>query len=296
MGLTSNTGPYNAAADVFGVDNPVMSAIPRLKYEFTVELTLNESIPLIDESYGRQFVFDRVQTVNLPDMQHNVVRVNQYNRPRYVPTKLEVTPATIVFYDTKDSQFQYLLQAYSRHYFHGHNVDDRTMMSYDTVAPSFDGTFGTKAVPTSQKFFFERIRILTRDTAQNGRIITMYNCMITQVNSDTLTYSDSSPQVWTVVFQPEHMNIESSGAGTNGQTSGTNGTQPYDLARSEAAGVLVDSSGNVLRDSTGNTIAFGSVSTTRTTSTSPGTTRIVDANGNQVLDSNGNPVQLNVPY
>jgi hypothetical protein len=293
MGLTSNTGPYNAAANVYGVDDPVMTKIPRSKFQFMVELTLNDSIPLLDESYGRQFIFDRVQTVSIPDQNHNVVRVNQYNRPRYVPTRLEINPSTIIFYDTKDSQFQYLLQAYARHYFHGHNIDERTMVSYDTIAPAFDGTFGTKAVPTSQRFFFERIRIISTDTANSGRVISLYNCMITNVSGDTLSYSDSGMQVWSVQFQPEHMNIESSGV-DNGQSSNPadNVTQAYDVVRSAAAGVLLDSFGNVIRDATGSTIPFTNVGNFAETATSQISRFVTDRNGNPVLDSIGNPVLL----
>lgn len=296
MGLTSNTGPYNAAANIYGVDDPVMTKIPRSKFQFMVELTLNDSVPLLDESYGRQFIFDRVQTVSIPDQNHNVVRVNQYNRQRFVPTRLEINPSTIIFYDTKDSQFQLLLQAYARHYFHGHNIDERTLVSYDTIAPAFDGTFGTKAVPTSQRFFFERIRIISTDTANSGRVISLHNCLITQVSGDTLSYADSGMQVWTVQFQPEHMNIESSGV-DNGQSSNPldNTTQPYDIVRSAAAGVLLDGFGNVIRDATGSTIPFSNVRNAAETATAAIRRFVTDRNGNPVLDSNGNPVLLDTP-
>lgn len=296
MGLTSNTGPYNAAANIYGVDDPVMTKIPRSKFQFMVELTLNDSVPLLDESYGRQFIFDRVQTVSIPDQNHNVVRVNQYNRQRFVPTRLEINPSTIIFYDTKDSQFQLLLQAYARHYFHGHNIDERTLVSYDTIAPAFDGTFGTKAVPASQRFFFERIRIISTDTATSGRVISLHNCLITQVSGDTLSYSDSGMQVWTVQFQPEHMNIESSVV-DNGQSSNPldNTTQAYDVVRSAAAGVLLDSFGNVIRDATGSTIPFSNVRNAAETATAAIRRFVTDRNGNPVLDSNGNPVLLDTP-
>lgn len=296
MGLTSNTGPYNAAANVYGVDDPVMTKIPRSKFQFMVEMTLNGSIPLIDESYGRQFIFDRVQTVSIPDQNHNVVRVNQYNRQRFVHTRLETNPFTIIFYDTKDSQFQYLLQAYARHYFHGHNIDERTLVSYDTIAPAFDGTFGAKAVPSSQRFFFDRIRIISTDTGSSGRVISLYNCMITSVSGDTLSYADSGMQVWTVQFQPEHMNIESSGV-DNGQSSNplNNTSQAYDIVRSSAAGVLVDIAGNVLRDATGSSIPFTGTNNFSSTATSNITRFVTDSNGNPVLDRNGNPVTLPSP-
>jgi hypothetical protein len=208
MGLTYNTGFYNAAAEHYGVDDAVMTKIPRQKFQFMVEITINETVPLIDESYGRQFIFHRVQGVTLPDYQYNLRSVNQYNRLRHVPTRLEITPSTITFYDTKDNQFQYILQAYAQHYFHGHNLDMQTISSYDTVTQGMTGAFGAKAVPSSQRFFFPSIRILSTDTATSGRIISMFNCMITNVNHDKLDYSDNNLLTWSVQFQPEHVNFE----------------------------------------------------------------------------------------
>jgi hypothetical protein len=210
MGLTYNTGFYNAAAEHYGVDDLVMTKIPREKFRFMVEITINETVDLIDESYGRQFIFHRVQGVTLPDYQYNLRSVNQYNRMRQVPTKLEITPATITFYDTKDSQFQHILQAYAQHYFHGHNLDMGTISSYDTITQGMTGAFGAKVVPSSERYFFPSIRIISLDTATSGRVISMYNCMITNVNHDKLDYSDiGNPLTWSVQFQPEQVNLES---------------------------------------------------------------------------------------
>ena len=221
MGLTYNTGFYNAAAEHYGVDDLVMTKIPRQKFQFMVEITINETIPLIDESYGRQFIFHRVQGVTLPDYQYNLRSVNQYNRMRQVPTKLEITPSTITFYDTKDSQFQYILQAYAQHYFHGHNLDMQTISSYDTVTQGMTGAFGAKVVPSAQRYFFPSIRIISTDTAASGRIISMYNCMITNVNHDKLDYSDNNPLTWSVQFQPEHINLDTIKNGAAEQTPET---------------------------------------------------------------------------
>jgi hypothetical protein len=222
MGLTYNTGFYNAAAEHYGVDDPVMTKIPRQKFQFMVEITINETVPLVDESYGRQFIFHRVQGVTLPDYQHNLVKTNQYNRLRWVPTRSEITPATITFYDTKDNQFQYLVQAYAQHYFHGHNLPGAAIAPYDTITQGMSGVFGAKTIPASQRFFFPSIRILSKDTATSGRIVSMYNCMITNINHDRLDYSDSNPVVWSVQFQPEQVNLETVDNGTVEPTIGIN--------------------------------------------------------------------------
>ena len=214
MGLTYNTGFYNAAAEHYGVDDAVMTKIPRQKFQFMVEITINETVPLIDESYGRQFIFHRVQGVTLPDYQHNLVKTNQYNRLRWVPTRSEITPATITFYDTKDNQFQYLMQAYAQHYFHGHNLPSDVVAPYDTITQGMSGAFGAKTTPASQRFFFPTIRIISTDTATSGRIITMFNCMITNINHDRLDYGSGDPVVWSVQFQPEQVNFDTVNNGT----------------------------------------------------------------------------------
>lgn len=226
MGLTYNTGFYNAAAEHYGVDDLVMTKIPRQKFQFMVEITINETVPLLDESYGRQFIFHRVQAVTLPDYQYNLRSVNQYNRMRYVPTKLEITPSTITFYDTKDSQFQSIMQAYAQHYFHGHNLDMQTIASYDTVAQGMTGAFGAKAVPSAQRYFFPSIRIISTDTAESGRIISMFNCMITNVNHDKLDYSDNNLVTWSVQFQPEQVNIDVINKSTTAATVDTESQKP----------------------------------------------------------------------
>lgn len=241
MGLTYNTGFYNAAAEHYGVDDIVMTKIPRQKFQFVVEITINETVTLINESYGRQFFFHRVQGVTLPDYQYNLVKTNQYNRIRHVPTRSEITPATITFYDTKDNQFQDLMQAYAQHYFHGHMISEDAIASYDTITQGMAGVFGARTVPSAQRYFFPSIRIISLDTATSGRVISMYNCMITNINHDRLDYSSSDPVVWSVTLQPEYVNLESgnnsastqaSGSGTgNGANSSSNSSEPSNLTR-----------------------------------------------------------------
>ena len=103
----STTGPRNFAAEKFNVENgsQVFTGIPRSKFQFSVDFILNPQVTLEDESFGRFFTFDRVSSVGLPDFDYSLVRLNQYNRPRFVPTRLETQPITIIFYDTKDNQF-----------------------------------------------------------------------------------------------------------------------------------------------------------------------------------------------
>lgn len=206
-----NTGPYNAAAHKFGIDSDLPTQTPRLKYNFQIEFILNENVFMEDESFTRQFIFDRVVSVGLPDVDYGITPVNQYNRIRHVPTRMQVGPVPVVFYDTRDNQFQTLMKAYSGHYFHGHDLDTNNFNEYQTIQAQFGAgsthPFGAQSIPTSSRFFFEEIRIHNRDSAQGGRSFALYNCMITAINHDTLAHSDSQPLQYSVTFQPEHFNV-----------------------------------------------------------------------------------------
>ena len=83
MGLTSNTGPYNAAAEYFGADDQVMVKTPRSLFQFDLEFVLNENITIQDASFPKTFTFHRVQSVSMPDFDYGIQQVNQYNRIRY---------------------------------------------------------------------------------------------------------------------------------------------------------------------------------------------------------------------
>lgn len=220
MGITSTTGPYNAAAEVYGVDDTVMLKIPRLQYQFKMSMFINQSVTLFDEKFGRTMSFERVQSITLPDYNYSLSQTNQYNRLRHHPTRIEVNPVNVVFYDTKDNQWQHLLQAYNEHYYHGNRLGDPITSAYDTVRNSFvSGRFGAKLIPDSQRFFIERIAIESRDTAQSGRVIILYNCMIRSVNHSIVSYDSSQPITWTVTFQPEHVNMASASTSATGSVT-----------------------------------------------------------------------------
>ena len=101
-----NTGFKNHAALAFDIDSAMPVAIPRLKFNFELEFILNENVYMEDASFKRNFVFHRVVSVGLPDVDYGITPVNQYNRQRYVPTRMQVGAVPIVFYDTKDNTFQ----------------------------------------------------------------------------------------------------------------------------------------------------------------------------------------------
>ena len=120
-------------------------------------------------------------------------------------------PLNVVFYDTKDNQFQTLLKAYAGHYFQGHEMGTGNFNGYNLLEEQFSSgaghDFGAKTIPANARHFFEEIRIHNKDTAQGGRTTTLYNCMVTQIQHTTFDYASSGTASYTAQFQPEHVNI-----------------------------------------------------------------------------------------
>jgi len=216
MGLTSNTGFYNPAAEKFGADDPVMVKLPRVKFQFKLEFVLNEDVFMEDTSFGRTFTFDRVESATMPDYDYGITPVNQYNRIRHIPTRMSIAPINVSFYDTKDNQFGTLLKAYANHYFHGHDLDPVNFSGYEILNNKFAvgdaHQFGAKSISSDSRFFFQEIRIYNMDTAQGGRITNLYNNMMLHVQGDSVDYSQSAPMSYKATFQPEHVNIGNFGS------------------------------------------------------------------------------------
>jgi hypothetical protein len=210
MGLSSTTGLFNRAADIYGVDDIVMRKRPRQKFNFSVFMQIDSAPTLSDESYGRAFQFEKVVSVSMPDYQYNVVKVNQYNQMRPVTTRQEITPASIIFYDTVDNQFQSLLTDYSRYYY-SQGLGPIQQLAPNATNTQVDSLFGLTATQALGRFFFNQINIVTIDNTvngvQEGRTVSMMNCLITNASHDTLSYNDSGLMTWTVQFTPEHVSF-----------------------------------------------------------------------------------------
>lgn len=205
---TAIAGPFNKAAEIYGVDDLVHTKIPRSKNQFTISIS--------SKFTSGELEFHRVAQVSLPDYDFNLQALNQYNRIRYYPTAFRPQPFQIAIYDTRDSEFQFFLQEYSRFYAHngqGLNVNEETVLRYDTITEDFDRTFGIRAVDMADRYFIDKISITSVDNSnesgRNTRTIDCYNCMINTASHDSLDYSTAAPVMWQVSFSPEHVNISS---------------------------------------------------------------------------------------
>lgn len=205
---TAIAGPFNRAAELYGVDDIVQTKIPRSKNQFTIEISSKFSQSILK--------LERVAQVSLPSYDFNLQAQNQYNRLRYYPTSYRPQPIQISAYDTRDSEFQFFLQDYSRYYANsgqGLNVSEDSIFKYDTTT-EFDRTFGIDPTANGKdRYYIDKISITSVDNSnsngQNTRTIDCYNCMINTASHDTLDYSSANPVMWQVSFAPEHVNISS---------------------------------------------------------------------------------------
>ena len=189
--------------------NQVMSKIPRFKFNFLLQIQLQ------DQPSG-MIDFERVRSVTLPDISFDTKIMNQYNIKRVVQSKMNYGTCTVVFYDTYDSDFlQKIVLPYTRnHYNNGQGTGIITDASAKTSSVlsdinTFTGNMGLTATTLEKRYFIPEIRIKKVGPDIYNSFHIMKNCMITSIAGDTMDYSDSQPVQFTVTFQPERMELTS---------------------------------------------------------------------------------------
>lgn len=191
----------NFAQEVFRSDNDQI-LVPRQKFNFT----------LIMQTDNRSITFHRVSSVTVPGFNVDGQLMNQYNKKRFVQTRLNYDPVTVTFYDTFDNEWHNLMRDYIAHYYNGTDgIEQRTVLEgSSTVTPNFVTDLGF--TPNSNRYFFPVIKIIQNGYRGKFRETRLINPAITTIQGDTLDYSDSNPVMYTVTFQPEsiqHLDVAS---------------------------------------------------------------------------------------
>lgn len=196
----------NFASEVYGANGGGI-LVPRQKFNFS--LVINE--------YESSSVFHQVQTASAASFSTDTAIVNQYNKKRVIQTRLNYDPITVTFYDTFDNAFHNIMTRYMKHYFNGSNgIDLRPSLEGDsTVNPSFSTDLGF--TPNNVRYFFPTIQIVQNGYKAQHRRTILQNPIITNIQGDTLDYSDSNPVVYTVTFQPESIQVINSSAAFDDQ-------------------------------------------------------------------------------
>lgn len=183
----------NFAQEVFRSDSDQV-LMPRQKFNFTL---------VLDRFDQGTIVFHRVANVTGASYTMDTVIMNQYNKKRIVQTRLNYEPITVAFYDTFDNEWHNLMRDYLSHYFNGEEGIERRASFEGTsvVDPNFETDLGF--TPNVDRYFFPQIRIIQNGYRGKFRETILKQPTITNIQADTLDYSDSNPTLYTVTFQPE---------------------------------------------------------------------------------------------
>ena len=192
MGLGSKAHYLYGQQNTVGV----ISAIPRSKFNFTV--SMRHINPSAQGGLTTTF-FERISSIGMPGYSVKAQTLNQYNKKRVVQTGIDYAPISMLAYDTRDGVFEQFLKEYSEYYYAG-------SMNY---GPSFigfrNGSAGTKL--NEKKNFIDTLTINRINTNEDNNTIKIYNPMITNIDADTLDYSDSGLVQYRITFIYEGYDI-----------------------------------------------------------------------------------------
>lgn len=199
MGLTDAANAYGT------MEQGTLDLAPRSRFNFSLELFLNRET----DNY---FKFERIKSVNLPNISFDTQIANQYNQKRVIQKKINYGPTTITFYDTYNNDFVNNIQKpyISNYYNNGNGIENRNQLIRDSVISdtfSIENKGYTLINSDKPRYYIELIIIKLLGPGNNRRVYQMKNCMITDINGDNLDYSDSNPVEITVSFQPEYVDI-----------------------------------------------------------------------------------------
>jgi hypothetical protein len=188
----------NFAQDAFRSSGDQL-LVPRQKFNFTL---------VVDIFDRASKTFTRVSNASAASYSVDTQIMNQYNKKRVVQTRLNYEPITVAFYDTFDSEWHNLMRDYLAHYFNGGNgIERRTNLEgSSTVDQNFETDLGF--TPNADRYFFPSIKIIQNGYRNQYRETKLINPTITNMQGDTLDYSDSQPVMYTVTFQPESIQVE----------------------------------------------------------------------------------------
>lgn len=213
-GLTSgdNLKDYSHANKTFASDGYALA--PQTKYLFHVYFTLNTTgIPALQQTFGATSDFDTlgmlVKSADLPKYRIDVDTYNQYNRKRYVQSKINYEPVSITFHDDGSDLIRSMWNAYYSYYYadSGYSYDNlggsdlASAMSsgpndwnrrdiYDQLRNTNNwGYSGSSPTGDYKPNFFKDIKIYGLNRG-NYVQYTLINPIITAWAHDTFDYSD----------------------------------------------------------------------------------------------------------
>ena len=179
--------------------------VPRNRYNFTL---------VLEDYRGGSIVFYKVLSASVPGYTFDTTVLNQYNKKRVIQTRINYDPVNVVFYDTHDNLWFEIMRQYINHtYDNNVSFNIRNLLETNsTIVENFVTDFGF--TPSKDKYYFKKLVLFQGGIVRNNqggefltddtqRVHYLINPVITQIQGDTMDYTDSQPIQYTVTFQPE---------------------------------------------------------------------------------------------
>jgi hypothetical protein len=182
------------------------SFIPRSKFQFSVEIDYHGG----SGNAIQTLQLTRISEVQMPGVIFKTTIMNQYNKKRLANTGVDYTPIYISAYDTRDAQIEDFLKKYAAYYYDGPMNDTfgRAQLTDDIIRDSFAFGSSNRGLKLQEsRFYIQKIRIKRTSSSEDNNVITLFNPLITAVQGDTLSYSDSNPVQYRIEFAYEGYDI-----------------------------------------------------------------------------------------
>ena len=176
--------------------------IPRNKFNFKVEITYLGGA----NGSHKTLILDRISEIQMPGHSVKTQTLNQFNKKRTIQTGIDYTPISLSAYDTRDGEIEKFLVGYNNYYYSGPMSDNYDIMRDDIIDESFRGTTGSSGRGlnlNTDRYYIQNIKITRTSSTQDNNIIEIYNPIITNIQGDTLNYSESAPVQYRIDFTYE---------------------------------------------------------------------------------------------
>lgn len=112
------------APRVHGITSDIFDSHPRFKNQYFVSFTYSE---LAQKSWNEALpgITHRVKSIDAPRFDIETETMNQYNKPRILPTKINYNPITITFWDDRSNKVNnFWRQVYNFYFYNGIRVGE----------------------------------------------------------------------------------------------------------------------------------------------------------------------------
>ena len=189
----------NYASQIYGQDQRGSSVnlfVPRSKFQFLVKIYHIGSTKALELS--------RISEIQMPAHSIKTQTLNQYNKKRTIQTGIDYTPISMSVYDTRDAEIERFLVGYNNHYYSSPMHDNYDIMKDDAISENFLSDESGKGFNlTNNRYYITKIEIIRTSSDEDKNIIEIYNPIITNIQADTLNYSESAPVQYRIDFTYE---------------------------------------------------------------------------------------------